>query len=444
MGKTSKSAARKARLNQEVMLMRSRKRITRRDFLKTVGAGGVAAVGGLSLPRISWSQTKEPIKIGFIQPLTGPFGTEARDQEAGATLAVEEVNARGGVLGRKIELLVRDDKLQPEESARRAKELLEKDKIHMMAGSIGAHTQLAMNEQCKRAQTIFMSTSASNEITMAKDVSPYTFSEATNLHIITQAVGSWTAQQLGKKWFILAANYGFGWQTTEGFRRIGKQFGCTELGLINHPTGATDYTTYFPKILAANPEVLLMCNFGKDQLNSIKQAHEFGLKKKMKIVAPLLVITSRMAAGDEPYEDVIGGATFYWGLEKMIPTSKTFVTHYRKKWARPPTDMSAYAYSGVRGLLSAVERAGAMDTKKVVLALEGYEYDHYKGKQWMRAWDHRSIQDMFVLQSKSGKEKTEEWDVFKIVDTVKAHDGMERPAEELGLKAGVPLSQQLQ
>jgi branched-chain amino acid transport system substrate-binding protein len=106
--------------------------------------------------------------------------------------------------------------------------------------------------------------------------------------------------------------------------------------------------------------------------------------------------------------------------------------------------MSAYAYSGVRGLLSAVERAGAMDTKKVVLALEGYEYDHYKGKQWMRAWDHRSIQDMFVLQSKSGKEKTEEWDVFKIVDTVKAHDGMERPAEELGLKAGVPLSQQLQ
>jgi len=424
--------------------MGSGKRITRRDFLKTVGAGGVAAVGGLSLPRISWSQTKEPIKIGFIQPLTGPFGTEARDQEAGATLAVEEVNARGGVLGRKIELLVRDDKLQPEESARRAKELLEKDKVQMMAGSIGAHTQLAMNEQCKRAQTIFMSTSASNEITMAKDVSPYTFSEATNLHIITQAVGSWTAQHLGKKWFILAANYGFGWQTTEGFRRIGKQFGCTELGLINHPTGATDYTTYFPKILAANPEVLLMCNFGKDQLNSIKQAHEFGLKKKMKIVAPLLVITSRMAAGDEPYEDVIGGATFYWGLEKMIPTSKTFVTNYRKKWARPPTDMSAYAYGGVRGLLSAVERAGAMDTKKVVLALEGNEYDHYKGKQWMRAWDHRSIQDMFVLQSKSGKEKTEEWDVFKIVDTVKAHDGMERPAEELGLKAGVPLSQQLQ
>lgn len=423
--------------------MRSRKRITRRDFLKTVGAGGVAAVGGLSVPRISWGQAKEPIKIGFIQPLTGPYGTEAQDQEAGATLAVEEFNSRGGVIGRKIELLVRDDKLQPEESARRAKELLEKDKIHMMAGSIGAHTQLAMNEQCKKAQTIFMSTSASNEITMAKDVSPYTFSEATNLHIITQAVGGWTAQNLGKKWFILAANYGFGWQTTEGFRRIGKQFGCSELGLINHPTGATDYTTYFPKILAANPEVLLMCNFGKDQLNSIKQAHEFGLKKKMKIVAPLLVITSRIAAGDEPYEEIIGGATFYWEMADTVPTAKTFVTNYRKRWGRPPTDMAGYAYSGVRNLISAVERAGEMDTKKVILKLEGHEYDHYKGKQWMRAWDHRSIQDMIVLGSKTAKERKEEWDVFKVVQIMKADDKMERSAEELGLKFGVPLSREL-
>jgi len=424
--------------------MRARKKITRRSFLKTVGAmGGTAALGSLSWPRISLGQTRESIRIGFIQPLTGPYGTEARDQEAGATLAVDECNARGGVLGRKVDLLVRDDKLQPEESARRAKELLEKDKIHMMAGSIGANTQLAMNEQCKMAQTIFMSTSASNEITMAKDVSPYTFSEATNLHIITQAVGHWTAQNLGKKWFILAANYGFGWQTTEGFRRIGKIMGCTEVGLINHPTGATDYTTYFPKIMSAEPEVLLLCNFGNDQLNSVKQVHEFGLKKKMKVICPLIVITARMAAGDEPYEGMIGGATFYWGLEGMIPTAKTFVTNYRKKWGRPPTDMSGYAYSGVRGLLSAVERAGGMDTKKVILALEGHTYDHYKGKQWMRAWDHRSIQDMFVLQSKSGKEKTEEWDVFKVVDTVKASDGMERSAQELGLQEDVPLSRRL-
>jgi branched-chain amino acid transport system substrate-binding protein len=421
-----------------------KKRITRRNFLKSTGALGATAVlsGGFN-PKVSFAQTKKPIKIGFIQPLTGPYGTTAQDQVYGATLAVEEANARGGVIGRQIELLVRDDKLKPEESARRSKELLEKDKVDMIAGSIGAHTQLAINEQCKRAKTIFMSTSASNEITMAKDVSPYTFTEATNLHIITQAMGRWTAENLGKKWFILAADYGYGWQNTTGFRRIGKEMGYTEAGLINHPTGAADYTTYFPKILAAKPDVLLVCNFGKDQLNSIKQIHEFGIKKEMKVVCPLLVLSARMAAGDKPYEGVYGCATFYWGLEETVPSANKFVSSFRKRWGTVPTDMTAYAYSGVRNLISAVERAGEMETRKVVRAMEGHVYDHYKGKQWLRDWDHRSIQDMIVLGSKSGKEKREDADVFKVEHIIKANDNMERPAKELGLKSEVPLSEQL-
>jgi branched-chain amino acid transport system substrate-binding protein len=431
------------RKNKEGRIMEDDRKRTRRDFLKSIGAlGGAAAFGGI-LTRKSFADEKAPIKIGFIVPLTGPYGTEARDQEAGATLAVEEFNTKGGVLGRRIELFVRDDKLNPAESARRAQELLEKEKVHMIAGSIGAHTQLAMNEQCKRAKTIFMSTSASNEITMAKDVSPYTFSEATNLYIITQAVGEWAFKNLGKKWFILAADYGFGWQTTEGFRAIGKKMGYVEAGLINHPTGTTDYTAYFPKIIAAQPEVLLLCNFGKDQLNSVKQVHEFGLKKKMKVVCPLLVITARHEAGDEPFEDIHGGATFYWEMADTIPTAKAFVNGYRKRWGRPPTDMAGYGYSGVKGLLSAVQRAGDVDTKKVILKLEGHTYDHYKGKQWMRAWDHRSMQDIVVLGSKTAKERTGEWDVFKVVEVQKANDKQERSPDVLGLKEGVPLSRML-
>lgn len=148
-----------------------RKKITRRKFLKSVGTvGGAAVFGGFNISNHSFAQAKEPIKVGCIIPLTGPFGTEAKDQEAGVTLAVEELNAKGGVLGRKVELLVRDDKLKPDESARRAKELIEKDQVHLMIGSLGAHTQLAINEQCKLAKTIFMSISKSNELTVAKDV----------------------------------------------------------------------------------------------------------------------------------------------------------------------------------------------------------------------------------------------------------------------------------
>ena len=424
--------------------MSSNKKITRRKFLKSVGAlGGAAAFGGVNISKHSFAQTKEPIKVGCIIPLTGPFGTEAKDQEAGVTLAVEEFNAKGGVLKRPVELLVRDDKLKPDESARRAKELIEKDKVDLMIGSLGAHTQLAINEQCKLAKTIFMSISKSNELTMAKDVSPYTFGEASNPYIVTQALGPWIFQNLGKKWFFLAADYSFGWQLTEGHRKIGKELGFTEAGLINHPLGTADYTAYFPKILAAEPEVLILNNFGKDQLNSVKQIHEFGLKKKMKVVCSVFLFTARLGAGDEPFEEVHGGTTFYWELADSIPTAKTFVANYRKRWGKPPTDYAGYAYSGMRGLLSAVARAGAMDAKKVILKLEGHEYDHYKGKQWFRPWDHRSMQDIFIVRSKSAKERTGEWDLFKPLHTVKANDQLERSPEEMGFKGKTPLSKLL-
>lgn len=424
--------------------MSSNKKITRRKFIKSVGAlGGAAVIGGFNISQHSFAQAKEPIKVGCVIPLTGPFGTEAKDQEAGVILAVDEFNAKGGVLGRKVELLVRDDKLKPDESARRAKELIEKDQVHLMIGSLGAHTQLAINEQCKLAKTIFMSISKSNELTMAKDVSPYTFGEAANPYIVTQALGPWVFENLGKKWFFLAADYSFGWQLTEGHRKIGKELGFIEAGLINHPLGTADYTSYFPKILAAEPEVLILNNFGKDQLNSVKQINEFGLKKKMKVVCSVFLFTARLGAGDEPFEDVHGGTTFYWELADSIPTAKTFVTNYRKRWGRPPTDYAGYAYSGMRGLLSAVGRAGQMDTKKVILKLEGHEYDHYKGKQWFRAWDHRSMQDIFIIRSKSAKERTGEWDLFKPLHTVKAKDQLERSPEEMGFKAKTPLSKLL-
>jgi branched-chain amino acid transport system substrate-binding protein len=422
---------------------KEKKELTRRSFLKKAGAvGGMAALGTFPGFHISTSmaQSKGPIKIGFPIPLTGPFGNEAKDQEAGATLAIEEFNAKGGVLGRKVDLLVRDDKLKPDEGAKRAKELIEKDNVHFMAGGVGAHTITAINEQCKLGKTIFMNTTKSSEVTAAPDVSPYTFAEAANPHMMTSIVGPWVFKNLGKKWFFLAADYSFGWQLTDGFRRAGKNLGFVEAGLIKHPIGTTDYTSYFPKILAAEPEVLCINNFGKDQLNAVKQVHEFGLKKKLKIVFPVLLMSARLGGGDEVYEDVHGGLTFFWELEETIPSAKAFVTSYRKRFGKPPTEYAAYAYSGIKALLNGVEKAGDVEAKKVILALEGYQYDNYKGKQWFRPWDHRSMQDIFVVRSKSAKEKANEWDVFKIVQTVKADDKVERSADEMGLKENVALS----
>jgi branched-chain amino acid transport system substrate-binding protein len=373
----------------------------------------MVALGGFYTPKKSFAQAKEALKLGLPIPLTGPYGTEAKDQQAGAELAVAEINAKGGVLGRKVELLIRDDKLKADEAARRAKELIESEHVELMAGALSAANQLSINEQCKLHGIPYMSISQSNEITMRPDNSVYTYHEALDPHMTTQAVGEYVGKKYGKRWYFLTSDYAYGWQMTDGFRRKGKEYGIIDVGETKHPLGTSDYSSYMPRILAAKPDVLFLDNFGKDQINAVKQSTAFGLKKKMQIVCPVLLMSSRLGGGDEAFDGVIGGVSFYW--ESNHPTAKEFVKAFQKMHGRPPIDYAGYAYSGVKELLTGVIRAGGLDPVALATAIEGRTYDNYKGEQWWRPCDHQSQQDVFIIRSKKGKG---EYDVFEIIATV--------------------------
>jgi len=408
----------------------------RRTFIKATGvATGAALLGGFPLVRKAAAQQTGPIKLGFPIPLTGPYGTEAKDQQAGAELAVAEINAQGGVLGRKVELLVRDDKLKADEAARRAKELIESEGVHLMAGVLSASNQLAVNEQCKLHGIPYISVSQANEITMRPDNSIYTYHEALDPYQTTQAVGEYVAKKYKKRWYFLTSDYAYGWQMTDGFRRKGKEYGIMDVGESKHPLGTSDFSSYIPRILAAKPDVLFVDNFGKDQINSIKQATDFGLKKKMQLVAPVLLMSSRLGGGAEAIDGVIGGCSFYW--EMNHPTAKKFVEAFQKMHGRPPIDYAGYAYSGVKELLSAVSRAGSLDAEAIAAAIEGRTYDNYKGKQWWRPCDHQSQQDVFIIKSKKGKG---EYAVFEIIATVSGDkERLLRTCTEVGQDPNKPI-----
>ena len=404
----------------------------RRSFLK----GSAAVATGLTLPgwgaRVARAQAKDPIKMGFLTPLTGAYAAEAADQQTGATLAVEEINARGGLLGRKVELLIRDDQLKPGVGAQKAKELIESEKVQFMAGGFSAAVQMAVNEQTKKAKVIYVSTGQSNEITAMPDWSPYTFHEAINPFISSHAAGTWAANNLGKRFYVLAADYAYGHQLLDGFTRVAKATGGTMVGSANHPIGTGDYSAFFPRIQAAKPEVLVLANFGKDQLNSVKQAHSFGLKQQMKVFCPILLGTMRREGGPDIFEGVYGSTTFYWELAEKLPSARRFVDAYQKRFTRLPFDYAGYAYSGVRLMLEAAERAKSLEPDKVAAAIEGHAYEHYKGKQWIRKCDHQSFQDVYIIRSRTAKEQRGEFGIFDIVARVEASESLERSCKDLG------------
>ena len=407
--------------------------ISRRRLLTTASAGAVLAASPF---RINLLQAQEAtIKVGFPGPLTGPYGTEAQDQVRAAEVAIAEFNEGGGLNGRKAELLVRDDKLNPGEAATRTLELIEKEKVSFIVGSLSASVQLAVNNVTKERQIIYNSISQSDEINEAKDFSKYTFHEALTPHLTAGAVGRYAFSKFGKKVAFLTADYAYGHEMVRGFQTAGKALGVETLADIRHPLGTTDFSALLPRIQAVKPDILVISNFGRDQQIALKQATDFGLKKSMKIVAPILLYTGRIAAGAQAFEGVIGGTSYYWGIEDKVASAKAFNDRFRKMHGgKVPSDYGALGYAGVKTLLMGAKAAGTLDTDKVIAAVEALKYDYYKGPEYYRKCDHQAVQSVLIIESKSKPEKGDS-DVFNVVATEEPSEQNLRTCEALGHKS---------
>ena len=409
----------------------TKKGISRRSVIKSAVAGAAFAATGPALFNIARADG-HAIKIGMPVPLTGPYGKESQEQARCAQIAVDQFNAAGGLNGRMAELLPRDTKLKAGEAATRTLELIEKDGADFICGSLSASVQLAINNVAKERKKIFMSISQSDGINEAKHFSKYTFHEAMNPHMTAGSVGRYVFPRHKKRVAFLIADYAYGHEMARGFIRAGKEFGIDVVAQVKHPLATKDFSPFLPQIQAANPDVLCLCNFGYDQLNSLKQSSNFGMKEQMQMVAPALLYSQRLSGGADPYEGVIGGTNYHWTLENSSASAKAFNEAYRKSNnGMPPSDYGGYGFSGVASLLKAVKAAGSSDTDKVIAALEGLKYDNYKGSQHYRKCDHQSVQDVHIIASKSQADMKNDYDLFDILHTEKASEGVLRTCDEL-------------
>ena len=407
--------------------------LSRRRLLATAGAGTAIAASPFCINLLRAEEAN--IKIGFPVPLTGPYGTEAQDQVRAGQLAVAQFNDAGGLNGRKAELVVRDDKLNPGEAATRTLELVEKERVNFVVGSLSAAVQLAVNNVTKERGIIFNSISQSDAINEAADFSRFTFHEALNPHLTSGAVGRYAFSKFGKKVAFLTADYAYGHEMVRGFLEVGKAFNIENLGDIRHPLGTSDFSTLLPRIQALKPDILCISNFGRDQQIVLKQATDFGVKKTIQIIAPLLSHASRVAAGPQAFEGVVGGCSFYWGIEDKFASTKAFNQAFGKMYdGKLPTDYGALGYGGVRTVLEAVKSAGSVDTDKVIAAMEALKYDYYKGPQYYRKCDHQSVQSVLVIKSKSANMRNDS-DVFEVISTDEPNEANLRTCAELGHKA---------
>jgi len=200
---------------------------------------------------------------------------------------------------------------------------------------------------------------------------------------------------------------------------------------VRAPIAGQDFTPFLPKIMEARPDILCLCNFGRDQLYAVRDATVMGLKDKMRLVAPVLLYQQRLTGGAALFDDVIGGSNYHWTLEQTVPAAKRFNDAYRARYDRPPSDYGAYGYAGVSALLSAMRTAGSTDSRTVADTLRTLRYDVCKGQQWYRACDGQSVQSVLVVGSTPEAKMENPHDIFEVLDTQAADEKFLRSCSEL-------------
>jgi len=372
---------------------------------------GLLSVG---LFAVSSAQAQEKVvKYGTMHPLTGAYSVLGRDQQRATELAVSEWNAKGGVLGHKIVWVSRDDQLNGAVALRRAKELVEEEKCDFIGGTLSGAISLAINEFACKNKIPYVAYCQSDMV-LGSDQCKFGAAFMVIPYMAALAVSKYAFDNIGKKWFAITADYRWGHSLLEGWMWQSEQVGGQFLGNVYVPLGTSDFSTYYAKIMAANPDFIVMNNLGADQTAAIKQANELGLTKKMKIVCTKTAMHTIKELASAYDENVMGGMTFFWKLQDKYATTKKFVENYMKKFGDPVEQDGESGYVATNVLFMAMEKAGTVtDKEKIMKAMEGIKYELTKGPEYVRACDRQRVQSYLLIKGKGAKAK--DWDIADII-----------------------------
>ena len=248
----------------------------RRDLLK--GAGAATALSTLGFPAIVSGQS-DAIRFGHLTPRTGFLGPLGEYAVMGVTLAVEEINAAGGVMGRKIELIA-EDSVNPQTASTKAERLIERDKVAVIIGEISSASGLAIAQVAQRNRTLFFNTGCNSDELRGKACNRYMFhTEAANSMYVGAAGQALLRDGMvkGKKWYSLTADYAFGHDLLKVAKRFMSANGGTFAADELVPTDAADFSPFLLKIRNAKPDLVVSNLAGAQITNFMKQYLEFGL-----------------------------------------------------------------------------------------------------------------------------------------------------------------------
>ncbi len=392
---------------------------TKQSIHRTIGIVVALTLGvGLGLG-VVWqgrAAAAEPVKLLFALPDAGPLGQAGKLMDRGAKLAVE--HAGGKVLGRPIEMIRRDTEGKSGVAVRRVEAVLEKErgKISAIIGPWSSGVALAVSQVARRRKVLHFFSGGTEDIA-GKKCHRYSFMWAAHAYTAADAVmrGIVKRHPNAKRWYTITVNYAFGWTVRDNFRRVGKELGVTFVGDQSQPLDEREFSTYMTAIKAANPDVIVLINFGLANIQASRTIYNFGLKKKSLVVTPWIAgFNDLQELTPEIRDGNYLGGNYHYTVGSDV--QKRFVKEYKKRHGSVPRYASGAAYAMTRLVLLAMERAKSSDPEKVIDVLENnFQYDGIFGKTKIQGENHQVVRPYMFMRVKSKNEMKHAGDFAEVV-----------------------------
>jgi branched-chain amino acid transport system substrate-binding protein len=333
----------------------------------------------------------DPIKVGIVDTYSGPATSFTQDVLDGFKLAVDKINARGGVLGRKIEYATRDEKFKPDIGLAMAKELVMKEKVDILMGTINSATALAVSDFVKKEKVPFFVTFAKSDKIIGEHGHRYVFNMNENTLMAGKAAAIVLARRPYVRYWIAGDDYEYGHAIAEAVWNNLKKLkpGVQLIGQSWWKVGEADFTPYITQILAAKPDFLIVATGGSGMVNFQKAAKATGLSQKIPFYQHTANEHSTLMAQGQNAPEGAFGTSNYLFYYPDTPANRTFVADFRKAYNRYPRIGALYGYMTAEFIAEGFKKAGKLNKEGFVKALEGMTLDSPVGPLTLRACDHQ-------------------------------------------------------
>ena len=344
------------------------------------------------------AQAAKQIKIGIVDCYSGPPSTYTNDVRDAFKLQVDKINAAGGILGRKIVFTTRDSKFKVDIGLAAAKELVYRENVDILMGTINSALALAISDlAAKEKIPFFVTFSKSDKITGAKG-HRYVFSITENTALVGKSGAEGLAKRPYKKYWIAGDDYEYGHAVADGvWNNLKKIRPDVELlGQSWWKVGEPDFTPYITAILSAKPDAVIIATGGRDCVPFLKAAKATGFNKRV----PFFMHTATELSTLKPLgldgpEGVIGTSNYFFYYPQS-KANKRFVSEFKQAYHREPAVGAVYGLLAAEFISQAYQKAGTVKTEPFINAVEGLTVDSPVGPVTMRACDHQAMLPMFM------------------------------------------------